>query len=244
VRIRRVIPLLVLLVGWWGASAIFGQNVVPGPVVTFSELFRMVLTAATWRHVCLTLFRGVAGLAIALAAAFVFGVPCGLSKPLFDVVSPLVSAAQSCPPIVWISLLLVWISIGSAVPIVVVTVTVFPVLFVNIAQGVASLDRGLFQMARVYHVSRGRILREVVLPGIGQFTLAALSFALSVTWKVTATAEFFGSANGMGARIYWAYRVLDMPRLFAWTVLVVAVGVALEMGLIHPLRDRRQRVFK
>jgi hypothetical protein len=35
-----------------------------------------------------------------------------------------------------------------------------------------------------------------------------------------------------------------MPRLFAWTVLVVAVGVALEMGLIHPLRDRRQRVFK
>jgi len=53
---------------------------------------------------------------------------------------------------------------------------------------------------------------------------------------VAATAEFFGSGTGIGARIYWAYRQLDMPLLFAWTAVIVAIGLVLDVGVIHPLR--------
>ena len=38
-------------------------------------------------------------------------------------VAPLVAALQSCPPVLWISLVLVWAGTGSTVPVVVVFAT-------------------------------------------------------------------------------------------------------------------------
>lgn len=237
-RFQVLLSLIMLVVLWTVASGIFGESLVPGPVATVHELLRMVIRVNTWRHVCLTVFRGTAGLILATAGAYVIGIPCGLNGTVMRLLSPWVTAMQSCPPIVWISLLLVWAGVGATVPILVVAAAVFPVLFLNIAQGTAAIDRRLFAMATVYRLPRRTILRHIVLPGISRYALAAFSFALGVTWKVTATAEFFGSGTGIGARIYWSYRVLDMPRLFAWTVLIMTVGVILETGLIHPIRDR------
>lgn len=234
----RLLPLAALGIVWALLSLAFGQELVPGPHRTVGTLGRLALSAESWRHLCLTVFRGAAGLVLATAAAYLLGIPCGMNRHIMDAIAPLVTAAQSCPPIVWISLLLVWVNVGTTVPVLVVFAAVFPMLFLNIAQGVAGLDRGLFAMARVYHVPRHRVLLELLLPGISRYALAAFSFALGVTWKVAATAEFFGAGDGVGARIFWAYRLLDMETLFAWTVVLILVGVSLETGIVNPLRRR------
>ena len=90
---------------------------------------------------------------------------------------------------------------------------------------------------RSYRLPNALVLRRIVLPGIARFAVASLSFALGITWKVTATAEFFGAPSGVGERIYWSQRAMDMPRLFAWAAVIVAVGVILELGVVHPLRE-------
>ena len=217
-------------------SHFLGHALVPSPAETAWELVQMCGQASFWRHISLTVFRGTAGLGLATVLALITGIPCGLSRTAMDMLSPLVTALQGCPPIIWISLLLVWVGIGSVVPIIVVLVAVFPILFLNMAQGVAALDPHLFQMARIYHVSKWRILKDLVVPGIARYTLAAYSFALGITWKVTATSEFFGADSGIGARLYWAYRILNMPRLFAWTAILVIFGLLLETSIIQPLR--------
>ena len=221
---------------WVGANWVCGSRLVPSPLRVSRELATLLLDGATWRHLCLTLFRGSAGLAIAAALAFVVGIPCGLSRRAMAVVSPLVSMVQSCPPIVWISLLLVWASTGATVPVLVVIASAFPPLFSSISHAVVSMDSDLLGMARVYRIPRWSVLRHILLPGVSRHALGAFSFALGVTWKVTATAEFFGADSGVGSRIYWAYRLLDMPRLFGWTLLVILVGLALEWCLIQPMR--------
>jgi len=234
--LQRLLPWLLLLMVWAGATAAFGGALVPGPLATGRILARLLLRADTWEHVALTLFRGSAGMLIGVALGYLLGIPCGLSARAMRLVSPLVTALQSCPPIVWISLLLVWAGIGATVPVLVVAAATFPVLFINIAQGTADLDPGLLEMASVYRLPALRILLDIILPGTSRYALAAFSFALGITWKVTATAEFFGSGTGIGARIYWAYRQLDMPLLFAWTTVIVVIGLIIEMGLVHPLR--------
>jgi ABC-type nitrate/sulfonate/bicarbonate transport system permease component len=236
--LRRAAAFIFLLLCWALASVLCGPTLVPGPGTTALKLLSLLSSQATWQHLATTLLRGLGGLALATIAAYLLGVPCGLDARLLDLVSPLVTAAQSCPPIVWISLVLVWASTGSTVPIIVVFASVFPVLFINIAQGTAHLDRRLFAMAKLHRVPRRRILGQLILPGIAQSSLAALTFALGITWKVTATAEFFGANTGIGAQIQRAFRLLDMAGLFAWTVIIIAIGLALELGMIHPLRNR------
>lgn len=234
--LKRLIPLLVLFMAWWGVSRIAGTAVIPTPIATARAGWRLGADSETWQHVLITLSRGLTGLGIAACAALLLGVPCGISRETMRMVQPLVTACQGCPPVIWISLLMVWAGTGSTVPVAAIVVTVFPVMLANVAQGVASLDPRLFAMSRVYRIPRRRVFCEIVLPGIADYVVAALSFSLGITWKVTATAEFLGAGSGIGAQLYWAYRKLDMPVLFAWAVIVIVLGLALETWMIRPLR--------
>ena len=188
----------------------------------------LLVSFRTWLDLGITLLRGLCGLAFATAVAYAIAIPCGLRRSLHDFASPLVALFQGCPPIVWISLLMVWLSLGSAVPVIVVFVSTFPAMFINLQQATASLDGGLLEMARFYRVPPYRVLRQLILPGIQDASRASIAFAAGITWKVTATAEYLSSENGIGARLHIAFQNLELPELFAWTVLLAAIGLAID----------------
>ncbi len=222
---RRAICIFAIVVVWYCLS---GSPLVPSPWRTMVTLAGLLASRKAWLDIGMTLLRGVCGLAIATVVAYATALPCGLRRSLQDFASPLVALLQSCPPIVWISLLMVWLSLGSAVPIIVVFVSTFPAMFINLQQATASLDDGLLEMARFYHVPRNRVLRQLILPGIQDASRASIAFAVGITWKVTATAEYLSAENGIGARLHIAFQNLELPELFAWTVLLAAIGLGLD----------------
>ncbi|MBU1003302.1 MAG: ABC transporter permease subunit [Proteobacteria bacterium] len=242
---RRLAPyafsLGLLLAVWTMGSWLAGPMLVPGPGQVFPELWRLCQDPESWRMVGLTLFRGTCGLVLALVAALVLAIPAGMFPGLLRLVGPLVAAMQSCPPVLWISLVLVWAGTGSVVPVTAVFASIFPLLFVNIAQGCLSVDRRLLAMARCYRVPGSRRLTRIILPGLAPYLLAGLAYALAATWKVAAVAEYLGTGDGIGAHIYWAYRMLEIPRLFAWALILVIIGVVLEICLVARLRRLAQR---
>lgn len=227
-KIRVLFPLAFLLLLWLAIWRCSGSALVPSPWSTMRLLGGLLCDGGTWMSIILTLWRGLLGLLFAAIAAYALGIPCGLRSNLMDMMSPLVAVAQGCPPIVWISLLMVWAGTGMAVPLVVVFASTFPVLFINIAQGTRGLDKGLLEMAKLYCVPRRRILRSLILPGISGASKSGFSFALGITWKVAATAEFFGAEDGIGARIQLSFQRLDMQGLFAWTAIIACIGIVLD----------------
>jgi len=44
------------------------------------------------------------------------------------------------------------------------------------------------------------------------------------------------NTRGIGARIYWSYRMLQMPELFSWALVLIGLGLGLEFTLIRRLR--------
>ena len=230
----------LVLLAWAGLSWLAGPRLVPPPWETLAALGAVLGEGRSWRDISLTLFRGASGLGLALSAALVCGLPAGRSPRVMSLLAPLVASLQACPPVLWISLLLVWLGQGNGVPLGVVFASVFPPLFANLAQGAASLDPRLFDMARLYRVGRGRVFKDIIWPGVRPYLTAGLSYALGTCWKVTAVAEFLGSADGMGSQLYWAYRMLAMPRLFAWALLLVVMGLGLELLVVRPLRTRKR----
>ena len=232
-----ILPLALCLALWWILSFLNHARVIPTPPETARALLEILRQSDSWMTLLATLLRGVLGLAAGGALAIATGIYCGRHPRLHDAVTPVITLVQSCPPIVWISLLLVWLSIGGTVPLVVVFLSVFPVLFVNTATATRSLDPRWFELARVYRFSPWRRLRGIILPGISQGLAAGFSYALGITWKVTATAEFFGAQDGIGAKIYSCYREMALPQLFAWTLLIALIGVVIEALLIKRFRS-------
>ena len=231
-----LVSLAVALAAWQLCSLAAGNLLVPTPYEVGCALLKLCLKPETWLTVGVTMARGAAGLLAAVACALVLGIATGSSRTAMRLLAPLVAGLQSCPPILWITLLMVWVGSGSLVPMAVVFATVFPLLFANVAQGCLALDRRLFDMTALYRVGRLRVLMRVVLPGLTPYLLAGLSYAASTSWKVAAVAEFLGSSDGIGARLFWAYRMLEIPALFAWACIVIILGVTLEMLVIAPLR--------
>ena len=233
---RMLIPAALFFLLWGIASWIVQNPLLPSPLVVLSEMTEMVSEVEPLQHVLITFFRSFLGLLIALGFALIIGVPAGRSPRFLALISPLVAALQSCPTIVWVSLLMVWVGLGSIVPVAALVVVAFPALFLNIAQGTAALSPRLLAMAKLYRVERKRVISSLILPGIAPYLLAGLSFASGLSWKVISTAEFIASPTGVGAQIYNSYRMLDIPRLFSWALILVLVGLLIETQLVQPLR--------
>jgi NitT/TauT family transport system permease protein len=230
----------ILLGTWYAGTLFFGATLVPPPTRTLACLAEMSLTLDFWANIAITIFRGVLALAISVTAALGLGIAAGRSRLAMALTGPLVAALQASPPILWITLLMVWVGTGSRVPVTVVAASLLPPLFATVAQSAAAIDHRLFELAAVYRVKRTRILTDILLRGIYPYFLAGFSYALGTCWKIAAVAEFLGSSRGIGARIYWAYRMLKMPELFAWATVLVGLGMAVELGLIRPLRERAE----
>jgi len=82
------------------------------------------------------------------------------------------------------------------------------------------------------------MIRDVVIPQLVPYLLAATRFGLSLAWKVTVIAELLGLSNGIGYMIHYSFGVFSMVDVFAWTIAFTLVMVAFEYGLLKPLETR------
>ena len=111
---------------------------------------------------------------------------------------------------------------------------VVPMVWANVSQGIRQTDGKLLEMAKVYRLSRGKILRHVWLPSVKPYFLAACTTGLGFAWKSGIAAEVICSPDrAIGTELRDAKAYLETPEVFAWTVTVVVLSVLLERVLLH-----------
>jgi len=230
-------PVLLLIV--WTAGWFFaGSVLVPSPLSVVIRLMSLISDGESLTNISITVFRGIFSLLITYLIALPAGILCGLNKRVMESVSPLVTLSQSSPPVIWIALLMIWTGMGNTVPVAVAVLTILPVVFFSTASAVSSIDRDLYTVVKVYRIKKTGIFKGVIIPAIFPALTGSFSYALGVVWKVIATAEFFGSANGIGARLYWSFRLLDISGLFAWSLIIILIGFMIDTFLIRLLREK------
>jgi ABC-type nitrate/sulfonate/bicarbonate transport system permease component len=200
------------------------------------------LSGELWREMGLTVARGLCGIILANLCGIVLGLAAGRLSWSLRYVSPLISGLQACPPVVWVSLVMVWAGTGSLVPVATVFAATLPFVFSTTAQGVMGLDRRILCMSKLYEVPALRLWRSFALPAILPFFLAGLSTVLSTGWKAAAVAEFLGSRDGVGAKIYWCYSKMELEALNAWALALLVLGLTLEAAVITPLRRKASQM--
>jgi ABC-type nitrate/sulfonate/bicarbonate transport system permease component len=220
------------------ARLAMGPALAPGPLAVLKALWSLAVKGDLFREMAVTMGRALLGVALSLIFGTLLGLMAGRMTKALRYTAPLVASLQSCPPIVWISLAMVWAGTGSLVPVATVLASTLPLVFSNSAQGVMSLDPRLEAMGRLFGAPRLRIWRRLILPAMAPYWLAGLSTVLATAWKAAAVAEFMGSHDGVGAKLYWCYAQLWMEGLTAWALALIVLGLTLEALIITPLRRR------
>ncbi|MDR2406384.1 MAG: ABC transporter permease subunit [Deltaproteobacteria bacterium] len=246
--LKAILPYLVSFLLWAGvvecANLVYGPALAPNPLVVLKSLGSIIADGTLVSQLGLTVKRALYGVLLANLLGVLLGLAAGRLQFLLEYTAPLIAGIQSCPPIIWISIAMVFAGTGSVVPVATVFLTTLPFVFSNTAQGAMGLSTRVIAMSALYKVPLLRRLKDFYLPGILPFYLAGLSTVLSTAWKAAAVAEFMGSHDGAGARIYWCYNKLNFDELQAWALSIIILGLSLEALVITPLRKRAASLAK
>jgi sulfonate transport system permease protein len=220
-----VVPVLILIV-WQVATAGGGlsSRVLPRPGDVASAAWHLMRTGELLRHVEISSARAFSGFLIGGSIGFAFGVLNGywrLADRLFD--TPL-QMVRNVPHLALIPMVIIWFGLGEEAKVFLVALGVFFPVYVNTLHGVRSVDPGLIEMARVFHLSRWELFRKVIFPGAIPSVLVGVRFGLGVMWLTLIVAETMGADSGIGYLAMNAREFMQTDVVVACVVLYALLG--------------------
>jgi NitT/TauT family transport system permease protein len=171
--------------------------------------------------------------------AVVLGVPIGVLMGRFryarDFFFDLVYLAANVPLIVYAVLSLLLFGVGDTGPAVVVAVLVLPIIAINVAEGVESVDPNLLAMSRAYRLPPREALRHIVFPSFYPFLFAGARVSFADSWKLGALTETFGGQTGVGVQLRKAFQIFAVADLLAWMMFFVIFVLFIERVVLMRL---------
>jgi len=233
-------PLAVVLI--WELACRLGwvdAQLLPAPGAIALRVWELGRSAEFWAHFGITLYRLVAGLALAIALGVGLGLCAQLSRAGSAMLDALVRLLAPIPKIaLYPALILVFGFENSSKIALVVADALFPVLMATWAAA-RSVDRKLIWSARAAGTGRAACLFKVTLPAIVPTVLAGVRVAGVIACVVVFLAEMIASTDGLGHMLTVAaraYRTLDMFVPLVW---ICALGLALNalIGFVQRKAD-------
>ncbi len=234
--------LIIIFLVWEKSAAGLNSLILPSPEETYLALKEITLSGVLLSSFIITLKRTI----IAYGLAVLAGVITALLLHRFDLLKktfrPLITIVQATPPVVWVSLAVVWFGVADDLtPIFLIFIVSVPVIFINIFQGLEEMNRELIEMAKAYSTPNRRIIKEIYLPSLLPALVSALSVAFAFAWKSSVFAEFVASSSGIGYQLSRANSMLATDRLFAWTIILILFMLFVEYYLLEKLKEKVSR---
>ena len=239
---KFVLPLAFWLLVWEAAALAVGRELLlPGPSAVGKRLLALAGTVDFWLSVGATLGRVLLGLGWGALAGTVLAFATRFSPWADRLLSPAVRVVRATPVVSFILLVYLWVA-RSAIPWVIAGLMALPVVWGALSAGLDSMDGKLLELARAYRFSRFKTLRLICLPALAPHFSAGLLTAFGLAWKSGVAAEVLcPPARAIGSRIQQAKLGLETPDLFAWTLTIVALSLALET-LLRKALERGNKV--
>ncbi|WP_413733493.1 ABC transporter permease [Sodalis sp. RH21] len=232
---QRLILLAIFLVVWWLASQRMPAFVLPGPLKTWQALLALWHGESLLHDIGITFSRVLAGFVLATVVGTILGLALGASRSLAQFFEPLLAVFNTVSSAIWAIFAIIWFGISGATTIFVVFMTAMPLILTNVWQGAQTVDAQFVELARSFRLTRLQTLRKIYLPTILPYFFSGARLAFGFGWRVSLVAETLGSSDGIGYRLRQAGDLVQTDQVFAWTLLLVAMMLLLEGGLLKPL---------
>jgi ABC-type nitrate/sulfonate/bicarbonate transport system permease component len=158
------------------------------------------------------------------------------------VFEPLFAAIYAVPIILFLPLYVLFFGLGPASKIALgATISFFPIALATIA-GFGNVDRTLVTAARSMGASDYQLFRYVLLPAALPIILTGMRMGFTVALLSIIGSEAIASLAGLGHRIVHLAEAMEMTRMFAYIVFVVAIAAILNTAVSAlEARGRRHR---
>lgn len=234
----QILSILVFLFLWeLGARFLFG-NFIPSVAEVAAFIVDIVVTGLFFEHAAVTIRRVAVGFLAAYSISVVLGVLMGLYSKAEYFFEVLVLIGISIPGLGIVVLAIIWFGISELTAYISVFILATPLIVFNFWKGTQSIDYGLIEMAHSFDVSRLMIFREVLIPALVPYMLAAARFGLAISWKIIVLVELLALTDGVGYMINNRFQVYSIVGVIGWTLSFTLVMMIVEFGILKNIEKR------
>jgi ABC-type nitrate/sulfonate/bicarbonate transport system permease component len=231
-----LLSLWYLATNKWGVSRIL----LPNPIAVYHQFVDVLSSGEFLPDLRVTLTE----LAVAFLISSISGIALGFlisrSQYLIRVFEPLLAGVYSIPIILFLPLYVLFFGLGPASKIALgTTISFFPIVLSTIA-GFGYVDRMYVVAARSMGASDYQLFRHVLLPAALPVILTGLRMGFTVALLSILGSETIASLAGLGHRIVHLAEAMEMARMFAYIVFVVAIAATLNT-VVSTLEARGRR---
>lgn len=224
---------VALLLAVWALAAhrIGNPILLPQPTALWDGLRETLADATLGRDVAASLKRVLFGFALASATAVPLALAVVSSRPLRQLVLPLLGLLRPIPPIAWVPVAILWFGLGDRPSYFVTAVAAFFPVFVNSLAGASAVEDQHLRAARCMGAGRLAVLRFVYLPSALPSVFTGLKIGLGQSWMAVVTAELVAAQSGLGYMIELNRVQLETPKVFVGMLVIAVIGALMTFAL-------------
>lgn len=231
-RLFRYSPLLVLAIIWELVSyyGLVSRSLLPSVGDVLVAGSRLFDDGEIWKHTWFSLYRGGAGLLIAIVVGGALGIFMAWWKPVNAVLGPIVEIFYPLPKSALIPVTALWLGFGDASKILLIFLGCMLPVTIGAYNGARGAEQVLVWSARCMGASRLRTLWDVVVPSALPELLNGIRTALALSFILLVSSELIVARQGLGYLIGYLGDGGNYAGMFAVTVIVAALGFAADRG--------------
>ena len=229
-RLIQAAFLVGLIAIWYLAATRWGVNrlLLPNPVTVYDNLVDILRSGEFIDDLKTTLGELAIAFAISVTGGVTLGYLISRSPYWIEVFEPLLAAIYSIPIILFLPLFVLFFGLGPASKIALgASISFFPIV-INTIAGFGHVDRLFVTAARSMGASDYHLFRYVLLPAALPVILTGLRMGFTTALLSIIGSETLASLAGLGHRIVHLAEAMEMARMFAYIVFVIAIAVTLN----------------
>ena len=243
-----LVPVLfavLVLLAWEGLVRALAvpAYLLPGPIAVVAAFF--AAPGLLLGSLAATLLVTFAALLVSTVAGVLLAMATVASPWARAAIQPWAVVLQVTPMVAIAPLIIIWVGDPFSALVMCATIVAFFPIFANTAAGLSATPPALLDLFRLNGAGRWDTVRLLRLPAALPFFLAGLRISGGLSLVGAVVAEFVAGSGGVASGL--AYRILEsgyrlqIPKMFAALVLLLAAGLAINaaLGLLSRLLLRR-----
>lgn len=237
-RIQAFVVASVLALGVWQLATLISDGWVPSLARIGAAFVEDLTTAQIWAEILVTFRRILVTFSAATVIGVALGVAIGLSRRIAAFFRPIVVIGLAIPDPVYVIVAILVLGTEESSGLIALVVALVPFVINIVVSGVRARDQGLDEMSSVYRLGRRRYLLDVLGRQVAPALLAATRTSFAFAWKLIVLVEALTQPRGIGAQIYYSFRLLRPDHMISLALLFIIVLRATEALVFTPLERR------
>lgn len=234
-KIGRTLLVAAFWLGVWALTAHqFGKPLLfPSPLSVLKTLWELLQTKDFYTATGTSLGNIFIGTISAILCSCILAMVTSRLRFIRELIHPVMAVVKATPVASFIILMLLFLG-PVKVPAFITFLIVLPIVWTNLDEGINNIDPQLAEVAKMYRFSLVKRVRLLILPSVKPYFLSACKTSIGLAWKAGVAAEIIAMPKGtIGTMIGEAKLYIMSAEMFAWTLTVVLLSLAIEFGVSY-----------